>query len=56
MLDYRLHVIRWAIIFPHLTKYQENKILSVCFKFDNLNLGLGEAIEILKVTAQKFGK
>ena len=26
------------------------------FKFDNLNLGPAEAIEILKATAQKFGK
>ena len=26
------------------------------FKFDDLNLGLAEAIEILKATAQKFSK
>ena len=26
------------------------------FKFDDLNLGLAEAIEILKATVQKFGK
>ena len=29
---------------------------SVCFKFDDLNLGLKEVIETLKATAQKFGK
>ena len=47
----KLYVIRWAFIFPRLTKFQENKILSGCFKFKNLNLGLAEAIEILKTTA-----
>ena len=52
----RLYVIRWAFIFPRLTKFQEEQFLSGCFKFDDLNLGLAEAIEILKATAQKFGK
>ena len=52
----RLYVIRWAFIFPRLTKFQEKKILSGCFKLVDLNLGLAEAIEILKTTAQKFGK
>ena len=52
----RLYVIRWAFIFPRLTKFQEKKILSGCFKLDDLNLGLAEAIEILKTTARKFGK
>ena len=41
---------------PRLTKFQEKKILSWCFKFDDLNLELAEAIEILKATAQRFGK
>ena len=39
-----------AFIFPSLTKFQEKKILSECFKFGNLNLGLAEAIEIPKAT------
>ena len=52
----RLYVIHWAFIFPRHTKFQEKKILSGCFKFHDLNLGLAEAIEILKATAQKFGK
>ena len=30
--------------------------MRVFFKFDDLNLGLAEAIEILKATVQKFGK
>ena len=51
----RLYVIRWAFIFPSLAKSQEKKVLSGCFKFDNLNLGLAEVIEILKAAAQKFG-
>ena len=52
----RLYVIRWAFIFPCLTKFQYEQFLSGCFKFDDLNLGLAEAIEILKATAQKLGK
>ena len=39
-----------AFILPHLTKFQEKKILSWCFKFDDLNLELVEAIEILNVS------
>ena len=50
----RLHVTRLAFIFPRLTKFQEQKILSGCFKFDNLNLRLVEGIEIIKATAQIF--
>ena len=45
-----------AFILSRLTKFQEKKILSWCFKFDDLNLELVEAIEILKATAQRFGK
>ena len=45
-----------AFISPRLIKFQENKILSWCFKFDDLNLQLTDAIEILKATAQCFGK
>ena len=45
-----------AFISPRLVKFQENKIRSWCFKFDDLNLELEEAIEILKATAQSFGK
>ena len=52
----RLYVIRRASIFPRLTKFQEKKILPGCFKFEDLNLGLAGAIEILKATAKKFGK
>ena len=52
----RLYVIRWAFIFLRLTKFQEKKIPSRCFKFDDLNIELAEAIEILKATAQRFGK
>ena len=44
-----------AFILPGLTKFQEKKIISR-FKFDDLNLELAEAIEILKATAQRFGK
>ena len=52
----RLYIIRWAFIFPCITKFQEKKILSGCFKFDDLNLAQAEAMEILKATAQSFGK
>ena len=45
-----------AFILPRLSKLQEKQILSRCFKFDNLNLELAEAIEIPKATAQRFGK
>ena len=45
-----------AFISSRLIKFQENKILSWCFKFDDLNLELAEAIEILKATAKCFGK
>ena len=45
-----------AFILPRLTKFQEKKILSWCFKFDDLSLELVEAIEILKATAQRFSK
>ena len=45
-----------AFISPRLIKFQENKVLSWCFKFGDLNLELAEAIEILKATAQCFGK
>ena len=34
----RLYVICLAFIFPSFTKLQEMKILSGCFKFDDLNL------------------
>ena len=45
-----------AFISPRLIKFQENKILSWRFKFDDLNLELAKAIEILKATAECFGK
>ena len=45
-----------AFISSRLIKLQENKIPSWCFKFDDLNLGLAKAFEILKATAQCFGK
>ena len=45
-----------TFILPSFTKFQEKKILSGCFKFDDLNLELAEVIEILKATAQHFGK
>ena len=45
-----------AFISPRLIKFQENKILSWCFKLDDLNLEPAEAIEILKAAAQCFGK
>ena len=45
-----------TFILLSLTKFQEKKILSGCFKFDDLNLELTEVIEILKATAQRFGK
>ena len=48
--------IYWGFISARLAKFQGKKILSGCFNFDDLNLGLAEAIEILKATAQKFGK
>ena len=44
-----------VLILPGLTKFQKNKVIS-SFKFDNLNLKLAEAIEILKATAQRFSK
>ena len=43
-----------AFISPRLIQFQEKKILSWCFKFDDLNLKLAEAIRILKETAQKL--
>ena len=45
-----------AFILSRLIKFQENKILSWCLKFDDLYLELAEAIEILKATAKCFGK
>ena len=45
-----------AFIFSCLAKFQEKNILSDCFNFDDLNLGLAEAIEIPKATAQCLGK
>ena len=45
-----------AIVFPRLTKFKEKDILSECFKFSDLNLGLAEAMEIPKATAQRLGK
>ena len=45
-----------AIIFPRLTKFKEKDILSECFKFSDLNLGLTEAMEIPKATAQRLRK
>ena len=52
----RIYVIRWAFTFPCLTKFQKTKSYQGAFKCDDLNLGLAEAIEILKATGQKFGK
>ena len=45
-----------AFLLPRLTKFQEKKILSWSFKFDDVNLELAEVIEILKATAQRLGK
>ena len=45
-----------AFILPPLSKFQEKNILSWCFKVDDLNLELTEAIGILQATAQSFGK
>ena len=45
-----------TFILPSLTKFQEKKILSGCFKFDDLNFKLAEVIEILKAIAEHFGK
>ena len=45
-----------TFILLSLTEFQEKKILSGCFKFGDLNLKLTEVIEILKATAQRFGK
>ena len=45
-----------VFILLHLTKFQEKEILSWCFNFDDLNLELAEAIEILRATTQHFGK
>ena len=44
-----------TFILSSLTKFQEKKILSGCFRFNNLNLELAEAIKILKATTQCFG-
>ena len=44
-----------AFILPGLTKFQENKIIP-SFKFDDLNLELAEAINILKATTQRSGE
>ena len=52
----RLYGIRWAFSFPRLTKFKEKKSYQGVFRFDDLNVGLAEAIEILKATPQKFGK
>ena len=43
-----------TFISPRLIKFQEKKILSWCFKFDDLNLELTEVL--LKATGQRFGK
>ena len=52
----RLYGIRWVFTFPRLTKFKEKKSYQGVFRFDDLNVGLAEAIEILKATPQKFGK
>ena len=45
-----------AFILPRLTKFQEKKSYHGVLSFSDLNLQLAEEIEILKVTAQPFGK
>ena len=52
----RLYVICWAFIFHVSPNFKRRKSYQDVFKFDDLNLGLAEVIEILKATAQKFGK